>query len=48
MLIVGVGVAVCQQLVGIDAIQYFLLFILKQAGVTSTADQFVALLRTVR
>ena len=40
MLVVGIGVAVCQQLVGIDAIQYFLLFILKQSGVTSTDDQF--------
>ena len=40
MLVVGIGVAVCQQLVGIDAIQYFLLFIMKESGITSTEDQF--------
>lgn len=35
MLIVGVGVAICQQAVGIDAIQYFLVYILDQSGVDS-------------
>jgi MFS family permease len=40
MLVVGIGVAVCQQLVGIDAIQYFLLFIMSQSGITSCDDQF--------
>lgn len=35
MLIVGVGVAICQQAVGIDAIQYFLVYILDQSGVAS-------------
>eukprot|EP01048_Picozoa_sp_COSAG05_P016450 COSAG05_NODE_2117_length_3536_cov_16.781495_1_plen_475_part_00 len=40
MLLVGIGVAVCQQLVGIDAIQYFLLFILKESGITKTSEQF--------
>lgn len=33
MLLVGVGSAIAQQLVGIDAIQYFLDFILEEAGV---------------
>ena len=33
MIIVGIGSAVSQQLVGIDAIQYFLDFILEEAGV---------------
>ena len=33
MLIVGLGSAVSQQLVGIDAIQYFLLFIINEAGI---------------
>jgi len=35
MLIVGVGTAICQQAVGVDAIQYFLVFILDQSGVES-------------
>ena len=33
MIIVGIGSAVSQQLVGVDAIQYFLDFILEEAGV---------------
>jgi MFS family permease len=35
MLIVGVGVAVAQQAVGIDAIQYYLIDVLKESGIES-------------
>jgi MFS family permease len=35
MLIVGVGVAVAQQAVGIDAIQYYLLDVLEESGIES-------------
>ena len=40
MLVVGIGVAICQQLVGIDAIQYFLLFIMQNSGITDSDEQF--------
>jgi len=40
MLLVGVGVAVCQQLSGIDGIQYFLIFILKESGLTERNERF--------
>lgn len=39
MLIVGVGVAICQQAVGVDAIQYFLIFILEHSGVDSNTKK---------
>jgi MFS family permease len=39
MLIVGVGVAICQQAVGVDAIQYFLVFILEHSGVDSNTKK---------
>jgi MFS family permease len=39
MLIVGVGVAICQQAVGVDAIQYFLVFILDHSGVDSNTKK---------
>lgn len=35
MLLVGVGVAIAQQAVGIDAIGYYMVFILDEVGVTS-------------
>mmetsp|Transcript_101168 Transcript_101168/g.151539 ORF Transcript_101168/g.151539 Transcript_101168/m.151539 type:complete len:522 (-) Transcript_101168:198-1763(-) len=35
MLIVGVGIAVAQQAVGIDAIQYYLIDVLEQSGIES-------------
>lgn len=35
MLIVGVGTAVVQQVVGIDAVQYFLMYIIAESGVKS-------------
>jgi hypothetical protein len=42
MLLVGVGVAVAQQLSGIDAIQYFLVYILEHAGVADRTGRFLA------
>ena len=40
MLVVGVGVAVSQQLSGIDGIQYFLIYILKESGLESREQRF--------
>mmetsp|Transcript_399 Transcript_399/g.766 ORF Transcript_399/g.766 Transcript_399/m.766 type:complete len:519 (-) Transcript_399:164-1720(-) len=40
MLLVGVGVATSQQLCGIDAIQYYLPFTLKNAGVAKRTEQY--------
>ena len=40
MLVVGVGVAVSQQLSGIDGIQYFLIYILKESGLKSREQRF--------
>mmetsp|Transcript_20621 Transcript_20621/g.44753 ORF Transcript_20621/g.44753 Transcript_20621/m.44753 type:complete len:656 (-) Transcript_20621:231-2198(-) len=39
MLLVGVGTAIAQQVVGIDAIQYFLVFILDESGIKSRPAQ---------
>lgn len=39
MLLVGVGTAIAQQAVGIDAIQYFLVFILDESGIKSRTAQ---------
>ena len=39
MLMVGVGTAIAQQAVGIDAIQYFLVFILDESGIKSRNTQ---------
>ena len=39
MLLVGVGTAIAQQAVGIDAIQYFLVYILDEAGVKTRKTQ---------
>ena len=39
MLIVGVGIAVAQQAVGIDAIQYYLLDVLAESGIQSEKAQ---------
>lgn len=44
MLLVGIGAGVSQQLVGIDAIQYFLLFIIAQAGVKDRLAQTLILI----
>ena len=39
MLLVGVGTAIAQQAVGIDAIQYFLVYILDESGIKSRSAQ---------
>lgn len=39
MLLVGVGTAIAQQAVGIDAIQYFLMYILDESGIKSRQAQ---------
>ena len=39
MIIVGVGTAIAQQAIGIDAIQYFLVYILSQSGIQSRSAQ---------
>lgn len=43
MLWVGVGIAMAQQAVGIDAIQYYLLHIIEQTGVESPQEQSLIL-----
>ena len=44
MLLVGVGTAVAQQAVGIDAIQYYLLDVLEQSGIDSGTKETVLLI----
>jgi len=44
MLIVGVGVAMAQQAVGIDAIQYYLLDVLEESGIKSKKSQLAVLI----
>eukprot|EP00553_Chaetoceros_curvisetus_P001551 CAMPEP_0204628212 /NCGR_PEP_ID=MMETSP0717-20131115/15277_1 /ASSEMBLY_ACC=CAM_ASM_000666 /TAXON_ID=230516 /ORGANISM="Chaetoceros curvisetus" /LENGTH=304 /DNA_ID=CAMNT_0051644723 /DNA_START=156 /DNA_END=1073 /DNA_ORIENTATION=- len=44
MLLVGLGSAVAQQVVGIDAIQYFLTFIIQEAGVVGRVQQSLVLI----
>lgn len=44
MLLVGVGMAVSQQAVGIDAIQYYLLDVLKQSGIDSETKETLILI----
>lgn len=39
MLLVGLGTAIAQQAVGIDALQYFMLFIIEASGITSPDQQ---------
>lgn len=44
MLMVGVGTAVAQQAVGIDAVQYFLVRILDETGIESRTHQSLVLI----
>jgi MFS family permease len=44
MLVVGIGVAISQQAVGIDAIQYYLLDVLEQSGIESEKGQLGVLM----
>jgi len=44
MLLVGVGIAIIQQAVGIDSIMFYLLFVVRQSGVSSEMGQIAALI----
>jgi sugar porter (SP) family MFS transporter len=44
MLVVGVGIAIIQQAVGIDAVMFYLVFVIRQSGITSDVGQLVALI----
>jgi hypothetical protein len=44
MLIVGVGAAVSQQAVGIDAVQYYLIDVLRESGIQSEKAQLGVLM----
>lgn len=44
MLLVGVGTAIAQQAVGIDAIQYFLVYILDESGIKTRSAQMAILI----
>lgn len=44
MLLVGVGTAIAQQAVGIDAIQYYLLDVLEESGIESDEKQSILLI----
>ena len=44
MMIVRIGVAISQQIVGIDAIQYFLTFILDEAGMKDGVAKILVLI----
>lgn len=44
MLVVGVGIAMAQQAVGIDAIQYYLLDVLQESGIQSQKAQLAILI----
>jgi len=40
ILLAGIGTACCQQLCGIDAIQFFMLFLMREAGIKTKSAQF--------
>lgn len=44
MLIVGIGTSAAQQLVGVEAIQYYMLFIIRESGVEDETLQSLALI----
>lgn len=44
MVLVGFGAAIGQQIVGIDAIQYFLIYILEEAGIRGKVEQSIILI----
>jgi len=44
MLLVGFGCAVAQQAVGVDAIQYFLIFLIDEAGIKNEGSQYAVLI----
>ena len=44
MLLVGVGIAVLQQACGIDSIMFYLMFVIRQSGITGRTNQSLALI----
>jgi len=44
MLFVGLGAAIAQQLVGIDAVQYFMMYIIERTGIESRTTQSLILI----
>lgn len=44
MLLVGIGIAIIQQAVGIDSIMFYLVFVIKQTGVSSELGQLTAII----
>ena len=44
MLLVGVGVAIIQQLVGIDSVMFYLLYVIQGSGIESDMGQILALI----
>jgi len=44
MLFVGLGSAIAQQLVGIDAVQYFMMYIIERTGIKSRTTQSIILI----
>ena len=44
MLLVGVGIAVLQQACGIDSIMFYLMFVIRQSGITGRVHQSLALI----
>jgi len=44
MLVVGIGIAISQQLVGIDAIQYYLLDVIEETGIDDTTRETLVLI----
>jgi len=44
MLFLGIGCAIAQQAVGIDAVQYFLIFIIDEVGINKFGGQYAVLI----
>jgi MFS family permease len=44
MLFVGIGSAIAQQIVGIDAVQYFMMYIIERTGIESRTTQSIILI----
>ena len=44
MLVVGVGIAIIQQAVGIDSVMFYLMFVIRQSGIKSPIHQIYALI----
>jgi MFS family permease len=44
MLLLGVGIAILQQAVGIDSIMFYLMFVIQQSGITDVTHQTIVLI----